>query len=626
MERTLYGKFFDETRVAPRHIGVELDGKETYDVYYAFDTDSVFKAIQDGIANREFVAPTVVRGDRSIVERVASRDIADRKAVEKAYSQGDHTLRKALLEAAIEHPDVEQVDLLRSAVFGFDMELSSLARRALARTESKASVNLITEALRVPMDVSERDALIGALARLGESAPRARMLAVVHKGLSARSKVLDVEAWAGALGAVRAAGTGANGNASAAQEDGGSAEPDSGLARLENQNAVLRSGNGAAQIELAETFLASAYEQIETEEEYARCLFADARSTALEAEKCGAAGWRVDAVVGLAAFSLGDRDEADRRAGEAARAMPPGEAGWNAKGVLELFAAAQRRSIAGAVRAKRDWESWSKAFEGTGERLTNLHAAYSILARHPFGTDTHVVAHFDFLKILGAKAQAAQVLNDGLVRFPESWVLHDRLRGRILAEKGIDGLEAYYEGALGRGEASAGLESFAGYASFVAAEFRRRYGNAVEALAAYDRAIAHYERVIEADGTYRETADHFIALAIAGRSRLALERGDYETALDELLLSFTRREEAAATLDGLNISPADTARMLLSRLKATKRDDLVARLEEAMGRLDPELLRLPAYERRGPGGARPERDNRNRGRRSGERRMPRRNG
>ena len=41
-----------------------------------------------------------VRGDRSIVERVASRDIHDRLAVEAAYREGDRALRRALLEAA----------------------------------------------------------------------------------------------------------------------------------------------------------------------------------------------------------------------------------------------------------------------------------------------------------------------------------------------------------------------------------------------------------------------------------------------------------------------------------------------------------------------------------------------
>src|SRR5262245_45201808 len=52
IEPGLYDQYFDGKRIAPRHIGVELDRKEMYDVYYAWDTDTIFDALRDGIANR----------------------------------------------------------------------------------------------------------------------------------------------------------------------------------------------------------------------------------------------------------------------------------------------------------------------------------------------------------------------------------------------------------------------------------------------------------------------------------------------------------------------------------------------------------------------------------------------
>src|SRR5262245_60240628 len=68
IEPMLYEQFMDGRRIAPRHIGVELerDGAELYDVYYAFDTDSVFQAIRAGAADRP---PPLVRGDRPLEER-----------------------------------------------------------------------------------------------------------------------------------------------------------------------------------------------------------------------------------------------------------------------------------------------------------------------------------------------------------------------------------------------------------------------------------------------------------------------------------------------------------------------------------------------------------------------------
>ncbi len=598
IESTLYERFFDGERVAPRHVGVELDGKEIYDVYYAFDTDSVFKAISDGIEGRPAPKP-VVRGDRTLVEKVGSRDIKDRIEVEEAYKNGDHATRLSLLEAAIQNPDAAPVDLLRLALFGLDVEqMGQLGRTALTKANSKEAVKLINEALAFQMERKDRDALIGALERLGDLSPRARMMATVHKGLGKRSSVIDVEAWSRPgggeyAGVDKSESTGAPGEAAAT----GSAALES---RLNNQSVVFESNDGGEHLDLAEAFLASAHEQSDGDEEYVRLLFTDARRTARKAEELGASGWRLDAILSLSADYFGDKKEAYARAEAAVSAMPPGEQGPNALGVLDLFADSRRKAIADAVRGKKDWASWSKAFQGTEDWLTDLHAAYTAIARHPLASDAHVVTHYDFLVLISAKGQSAKVLEDGIGRFPNSWALHDRLRGRVLRERGHEKLQSYYDELLQDEDAPVQIEWYAGYASIVAAEFHRRRGEVDEALAAYDEAIAHYERWIEPNRDSRATADHYVALALAGRARIAMEREDFDTALAELLASFERCPEAAATLDGLNISPADTSRTLLARLKQQNRHDLVEELERARGKLDPELLRPPAYERSGP--------------------------
>ena len=79
-----------------------------------------------------------------------------------------------------------------------------------------------------------------------------------------------------------------------------------------------------------------------------------------------------------------------------------------------------------------------------------------------------------------------------------------------------------------------------------------------------------------------------------------MERGDHERALAELLASFERRSEAAASLDGLGISPVGTAQMLRARLVEAEREDLALSVQSALDALDPELLLLPAFERGGP--------------------------
>ncbi len=578
IEPILYELFMDGRRIAPRHIMVELDGSETYDVFYAWDTASVFQAIQDGIANRAPGLVTEVRGDRPIVERVASRESRDRAAVEDAYLNGDRPLRQDLLEAAQQHGEAASPDLLRLAVFGLDKDLGQLARRALAVNAAQGAAEVINEALRAPLPEDERENLVAALERLGGGSPRARTLAAVHRGLATSSSVVDAESWAEAL---------AGEYSPAPVQDAELLE-----ARIAHLDEVLAGQDATARLELSEAFLARALDP-ETGAKTARLLLMDAQSTARGAEELGAKGWRTNAVLALSAWYLGDRKEAFTRAEAAVADLPSGAPGWNAMAVLDLFARLRWNGIHRALRAHEDWpKQW----------LTDIHAACSVLARHPLGDDSQIVWHYDRLKWLGAAEAAARVLDEGLARFPQSWDLHDRLRTRALEEKGAAGLEAVYEELLQREGAPPEMEWFAGYSSLVAAEFERRAGRTAEALAAYERGMAHYEKAVAASPDCRDTADHYAALALAGRARLALERADLEGALAELLAAFARKPEAAGTPDGLNISPADTARLLRARLAEAERTDLLARLEAALEEIDPALLALPAYEREIPAG------------------------
>jgi len=581
IEPILYERYFEGRRIAPRHIMLELDKKEVYDVYYAWDTDTIFKALKVGVEGRPPPKPTF-KDDVPVVERVVSPDVADRIAVETAYVKGSKEVRRSLIEAVIVHRDVDEVDLLRLAIFGFDVELAKLARQALAKCESEAAVDLIAEALKLPMDPPEREALLAAAVRLGEKYPRARTLAAVHEGLKEGSKHVDVANWAQSADPVA--------SARSAYEVGSRLE-----SRVERSEA--HPTDAAARLELAESFVARAGEPT-MQAAFVRPMLLDARDAALEAQRLGLKGWRIDAVLAVAASGLGDRDEAlDRAVAAVEGGMPPptataeGVDERSAVRVLALFALARQRAIRKAYREKTPWPP---------EWLADIHSAYAVLSKHPLGEDRHVAAHFDFLRWLGASARANEVLEEGLARFPDSGALHERLRGKILWEKGPDALESAYAERLSRVDPPANLGWFAGYASLVAAEHHRRAGDAEKAIAAYERGIGYYEREARRNPAGREDSDHYIAMAIAGRARIDLERGDLEKATNEILASFQRRPSAAASLDGLNISPVDTAKMLRARLRHEKKDELAAKIEAGLAALDPSLLELPAYEREVP--------------------------
>jgi tetratricopeptide (TPR) repeat protein len=577
IEPVIYEKFCDGQRIAPRHIMVELDGRETYDVFYRNDTASVFEDIRLGIARRAAPAPTVVRSDRPILDRVGSREVTDRVAVEAAYEKADAATRKALLEAAARHADASPLDLLRLAVFGLDPEASRLAREALAKVEDPAATGLVADALRVPMDTAERDALIATLERLGGSSALARWLAVVHKGLAKRSSAVDPTAWTGPAGGSTYQPPALEGGTLSrdveSRADASKRTPTDPAARAALAEGLLALALEAPRKHAGEQHLGRLF---------SRHLLADARRTAEAAEKLGATGWRVNAVVALSAYYAGDVETGYARAAEAVKDLPKGDGSWTSMAVLTVFAEGRWKAIKKAVKEKLDFPP---------EWLSDVNAAYAVLLRHPLGTDDQVAWHYDLLDWLGAYDQAIRVLREGLARFRDSGSLHVLLRKRLLERRGPAGLEAAYEAMLAKEDASPRLPWFAAYASIAAAEQLRRNRDAEAALAAYGRALAHYERAMAAEPQNREAGAGPVALALAGRARVHYEAKDDARALEDVLASLATSPDTAGTRDGMGISPGETAQTLLARLRATPGDERAAKLEAALATVPPDLLR-----------------------------------
>jgi hypothetical protein len=577
IEPGIYEKFCDGRRIAPRHIAVDITNqKEAYDVYYTNDTISVFNAIRDGRQLFPDAKPTIVRGDRPILERVGSRALADRQAVEAAYKDGTPELRKQLLEAAAKHPDAEPLDLLRMAVFGLDSELSKLARAALAKSDSTAATTLISDALRVPMDMSERTALIDALKRIGKDSTLARWLSGVHGGLAAKSDTMRPEEWARAQPRTPVAGLGS----------GVALDKE---AERRAQEAYEKPEDPAVRIEHAEASLAQAMEAPTTYANnqrmarmYAEHHFAEAITAAKDAAHLGAPAWRANTVRALAAYYSGHLPAAYEAAADAVKDMPPGESSWNSMAVVTVFAESRWKAIKKAVKAGEEWPP---------EWLADLHAAYSVLMRHPLGTDGQVIWHYEFLVWLGAEDRASRVIQEGIKRFDGSRKLHELLRERLLRRRGINGLTRVYAQMAADQSESPLIAAFAGYAHVVAADQHRRRARYKPALEAYATGIGYYEQATSLDERHKPGSDHAIALAHAARARVAYQLDDDELALDEMLKSFERNAASAGTRDEMGINPAETAQMLLARLRKREKSEMAEQLDAALSAIDADLKR-----------------------------------
>ncbi|MEM9380555.1 MAG: hypothetical protein AAGB93_11450 [Planctomycetota bacterium] len=596
MEPLVYSMYLDETRVAPRHIGVELDGTEYYDVFYAFDVKSVLDAWREGIENRENTEKPGT-DDKSLEELVASRDARDRVLIEKRFRKGERRERARLLEISSKLGAGAPVELLRLALFGLDVEVASQARKILAEQRSEAAIDLIAEALGVPMPPEERDMLIGALEEMGKEYPRARSLSVTLRGLDAVPEGTEVAQLASALAATPEREVAVARYELEARIEGSLAEPAEspvarGRAELERAEATLRL---AVDPEALQSLAAGRGEA----RRFTELRFRDAIEAAKTAEGLGVRNWRSDAVIGIASYYLDVRDAGkptwpDRMV-SAYESMTSDESaadnqattGWIGMATLSLFTDARIRSIGRAARANREWPR---------EWMTEVNTAFDLLARHPLGTDEQVAKHHDFLVRMGAGKRAFDALTRGLDRFEGSWALHARLRDRLLRSKGVTGLQASYAKRKGRPGASATAAWYAGYAGLVAGEFRRRRSQSDEAAASYRGAIADFEEAVRRDPTTRPTSEHYAAMALAGMAAVELERDELLTATTLLVQSFERWPDAANALDGMNASAVTTSNLVMARLKWAGLDEAADTLQAARDALDPRLLAPPAFE------------------------------
>ena len=583
MEPIVYEKFLDGKRISPRHIMVELDGTEVYDVFYTWDTDSVWKTLKDGIKNRKIQAPPIVKGDRSLRERIASPDSEDREAVEKEFAAADPALRQRMLDLGLEAGADVPLELLRQAAYGLDPDLAKKARSGMQQTKDPLAVELIADTLRGPLSQDERTGLVNALDGFSDVSTHARTLATAHKGLDSSKSAIDGKKWQSVL--VGPAYTGATPIDRAAQ----ASKRDVALAKNPE--------NPEARLDVAETSLLQALEtrpsagrgSVRLAQQQRKLLLDDCQRHLDRADAAGAAGWRPTALRAVLLAQQGRHRQAHELAATTMPQLPPDAPGRLAKELLTLFAHGRQFAIQKAVREKQKWPS---------EWMTDVHTAYSLLLQHPLGTDANVADHYDFLNFFRSP-DTEVVLERGIKRFPASAALHERLRSQLLRKGGVKLLEAEYARMLAAKDAPAVTPWFAGYASLVAAEQHRRRQQPDNAVNSYRTALAHFAAYKA--GTQSTDAAHYEAMAHGGLARLALQTGDLDLTFSELQRVFEICPTAAAATDGLSITAMQTAEMLRGRAIDEQNQDLLERLAEALKKLPPEAFVLPEYEQRSRG-------------------------
>ncbi|MDF1837780.1 MAG: hypothetical protein P1V35_07930 [Planctomycetota bacterium] len=586
IEPVLYEKYFEGERVAPRHIMIELNKEEVFDVYYAFDTASVFQTLKDGVANREVVPKRPRGSDQTLEERLTSRDNADREWVEKVFLEGDENQRMKILGGALAAGEEHSDQLLRLALMTAPRQnlagpgVREMAWKALVEDPTIGRLPLLESALDLGLQTEDREALVDALDQLGGESTRAKTLATVQRGLmgqdesiAAKERIAELQkADRGAL--VRE-------NAQLASQ-------------LESRSKDWdgKVGDGSVELRLAEAFLARALEA-KPKEKATRLLYRDARDLAKKAQERGQNGWLAHAILALTADRLEIRERGNRSLELAVESMPVHAMGRATLETLRLYVRRTRWRILRSMRAE---ESWS------ADQMSKSQAAFAVLEHHPLCPEVEFGTHYDFLVYVGARFEAGQVLQRGLKAFPNSGGLHSRLRNQVLARGGqgiVNGLEETYRTMLAQPDAAPNLTWFAGYATIVAAEFQRREGEMEMAVGTYGRALELFQRNLETLPGNEASARHYMAIIRAALSRLAMEAGELQQAQTLMLESLETAPLSASALDGLGFTAVMTATTLTARLEEAGSQDLADELKAAQESLTAETRRPPAFDRPG---------------------------
>ena len=583
LEPLVYEKFLDGKRISPRHIMVELDGSEVYDVFYTWDVKSVLDSLENGIKDREIQAPPVVKGDRSLKERIESPDSADREAIEAEFAAASAELRQRMLELGIGAGDKVPLELLRQAAYGLDPDLAKRAREGMKQSDDLLAVELIADTLRGPLAAEERTGLVDALDRFRDRSTRARTLATAHRGLDQGASAIDGQKWQSVLVGPAYSGITDVAAEASARDAALAAKPDDPGARMDVAESSL--------LQALEVEVGRARGGVRLAQAQRTLLLDDAERNLKKAIAAGASGWRPKALEAVLRSEKGQRRRAFALAADAMPDLPPDAPGRLAKELLELFAHGRQAAIQDAVRGKQEWP---------GEWTSDVHTAYTLLMRHPLGDAQHVADHYDFLEFFRSP-DAELVLQKGVERFPAAAPLHHRLRGLWLRQGGVARMQKEYAKLLAAPDAPAVLPWFAGYASLVAAEQQRRRSRPDAARGSYNEALRLFGAYREQTGG--EDGAHYEAMAHGGLARLALQRGDLDLTFSELQQVFRIAPLAAAAVDGLSITAMQTAEAL--RGKALQDDpDLVERLDVALQELPDDAFLLPEYEQRNPGNPR----------------------
>jgi hypothetical protein len=542
-------KYFANQSAAPRHVGVDKDGKVLFDRFLDASMQTAIDAVKEHAAKT--VDEPLPHDAAALLDR---RDAAARAELERRFLAADEAGRIALLRAAAKATG-EPFDLLRLGLRAYEEKVFDAAVEALATTATK-------DALIDVEDAMARDGtrhLLPALERLAkDDAPSAQFLARLRATLAGMA-VRD-EKFASSMRPPAPAG-----DRDAAEAALDAAEK---AARATPKDPKALLAVALAQLDLALALPAGNSSLPLVQEDCRR-----AAERALAAAATDDQRRMAHALQAIACWQSGDRAHTREHA-DAAMALCLGKQfDASPRWFLLLLGAAARAAAADAYeKVQKDPNA------AVADDLKAAAQAFALLTANDVGNEADQREAAALFAFGGARQEAWKALVNAIARWPASRDLHADCRARVLADLGVDELRHVYASFVKTQQDKATAEWFAGYAAIVAAEVCVKDHRKALAQESYTECIERFGRSAAANPDYADSANHFAVLAHAGRALLRHEAGDDQGAVDDLLEALRLRPASMTETDGLGRKPAAVLERIAGELRKAGKNDLADRL------------------------------------------------
>ena len=553
IEPTLFERYFQDQRVAPRHLGIDKDGKMLFDIYLSNDLTIIDTALREhGKPDARGSQPSLESLDVDTLMR--SPDAAHRDRLEDLFSMADESTRAGLAERALTG-SVHHPEILRLALRDPSAGVRHQAVRTIAQRPDRAPLELFPEVLRAAAGDPALDSLlVEALHRLGSGTSnegiraRAQRLQRSLLGFHLRSGLVDLGSWKATLQSA----------SKIVEPPLDQVDLDALGDRLDELQRLRRTATDDRAISLEIAAMTMRYARVVLQQGGDPTFHLDdVTSSARRATSAAAPDGVALGYMAWASHLAGRPEDAGNFAAQALPHLLESAGDPMVAEVLNAFAFSRTKALYDAMGQGSDWP---------GSWIADIHAAYEALINHPNCTEEQIISYLNWLNALEAYAPQPAVISRGLELFPVSGDLHEQLRFQILRDAGARALEDAYAGMTPTLENRSTLRWFAGLASLMAAERHVQNQALEEAFATYERSVDEFRASIEESPNFAASANHYVCLAKVGRGRLFTTQKQWGLAIEEIRDGIALSPTTATTADGTGQTPTDAAKALHAAL------------------------------------------------------------